>query len=118
MTVPHGTHDLAGLIARLEAAATGGVALDEAILQVVDAKVFASLSNEPPKLRGWAPSYTINLDAALTLVPEEWHPSHEYWDKGAAAFNLIRRAGVYVEGRARTPALALCIAALKARLAT
>ena len=70
-----------------------------------------------------APDCTVRLDAALTLVPEGWG-----WDlvQGTANSIGIPRAHVWsgkkgdhrmIEGNAATPALALCIAALKARQA-
>ncbi len=70
--------------------------------------------------RGPAPHYTTSLDAALTLVP----PNHE-WSAGNDAENQKGWAKVgkevwdenfdeYVVVSA-TPALALCIAALRAR---
>jgi hypothetical protein len=72
--------------------------------------------------------YTGSLDAALTLVPEGWtwhagrHETgcgHAYMHNGkphfvgvAAVPNPTRRSS---EVRATTPAIALCIAALRAR---
>lgn len=58
------------------------------------------------------PAYTASIDAAITLVPE--HCSF------AVRFNVRSEAMVYGQGAgenadAPTPALALCIAALKAR---
>ncbi len=60
------------------------------------------------------PRYTTSLDAAVTLVPEKY-----WWS--------VRNGGCYatvgpsnwhdLEGEAKTPALALCAAALKARAA-
>lgn len=68
------------------------------------------------------PHYTTSLDAALTLVPEEcgWYVD----DAGEVAVFEGKRddnnAGALIIGnchRAPTPALALCIAALRARQA-
>ena len=56
------------------------------------------------------PFYTSSIDAALTLVPEphDFSIQHSPW---SAIVNKKR-------GWGRTPALALCIAALKARSAS
>lgn len=74
------------------------------------------------------PYYTASLDAALTLVPEGWRCTHAYWatdesDPGAT-FNftlpqsLTGKPSVYASGTHKKIALALCIAALKARTPT
>lgn len=68
-----------------------------------------------------APRLTTSLDAALTLVPEGWT-----WDVDATAPECgvdwtLHPQGLEefaVTGTAPTPALALCIAALKARSAS
>ena len=84
-----------------------------------------------------APHYTTSLDAALTLVPEGWgwsvgdiHPPSEavpnsgkpwaeIWVRGPKRTPKLDGMWHSVEGRcginAATPALALCIAALRAR---
>lgn len=68
------------------------------------------------------PHYTTSIDAALTLVPEGYgisvsNPKH--WDGTEDKLPYARVYGVekghYVKGTAETPALALCIAALRAR---
>ena len=65
--------------------------------------------------------YSTSLDAALTLVPEGWGTSqtntHEYndnmWQWGLWCFsNLQEVSSVCVK---KSPALALCVAVLKAR---
>ena len=63
------------------------------------------------------PHYTTSLDAAVTLVPEEWH--WEITDIGTAwvGTHLTAQKVVKFAANAATPALALCIAALKARQA-
>lgn len=73
------------------------------------------------------PSYTSSIDAALTLVPEGWH-----WEVSDSPKEFPARAGVSPvapvdewvcsdtggqDASAATPAIALCIAALKARSA-
>lgn len=62
------------------------------------------------------PHFTASIDAALTLVPESF-----YWEvhQDGCAFVRIPNTDEDVDAwRAATPAIALCIAALKARLAT
>jgi len=91
------------------------------------------------RVPGGLPRYTASLDAALTLVPEEWgwcvgdvhpptetyldagRPWAEIWKRGGPTLHL---AGMLWDGigrngiNAATPALALCIAALTARKET
>ncbi len=66
------------------------------------------------------PRYTTSIDAALTLVPEGWFwiADNNPMTGGYARLNAVPDIGETmkeVAGDARTPALALCIAALKAR---
>lgn len=70
-----------------------------------------------------APAYTASLDAALTLVPKVcgWtvhssHPNHKWADSElpCALVYKGRRHRPWAFGK--TPALALCIAALEARV--
>jgi hypothetical protein len=84
----------------------------------------------PPGVRGWYQKpYTTSLDAAVTLVPEDWNWTVErycfdavmpYREPGAKASvwrdsRNPRERFFYIE--AKTPALALCAAALRARAA-
>ena len=67
----------------------------------------------------WLPHYTTSLDAALTLVPEGWEWELE-WEHSTVAETEIARCKMgdpllFIDPEAATPALALCIAALKAR---
>lgn len=71
---------------------------------------------------GIAPRYTTSLDAAMTLVPEGWlpiidctyiRPEVELHPTDESSFGQGRRFG-----KAATPALALCAAALRAQEAT
>ena len=103
MTVPHGTPDLAALISRLEAARGPDRALDIDIAVAVEAFEIA-------------PSYTASLDAALMLEPKKagWYVS--LTPSGGEA--EIFMDGRFIEAKAATPALALCIVSLKARMAT
>ncbi len=100
------------LIARLEAASEGSEELNDAI----DFELFGSDEARP---------YTTSLDAALTLVPEGWWlrsiegcPQQNEWDamldqKTIPWGKAIGCANENVGSP--TPALAVCIAALKAR---
>ncbi len=75
-------------------------------------------------IAAWAPDFTGSVDAALTLVPEEWTA----WELSSKAnktqfrAELSRLVGLnsenedFEDGWSATPALALCIAALKARI--
>ena len=80
----------------------------------------------------WSPlHYTTSIDATLSLVPEGWSPSMLSWghsrlnDPNDMVHASIVREGAERGGKliedymacrgAATPALALCIAALKAR---
>ena len=65
----------------------------------------------------YLPAFTASLDAALTLVPDRraWEIKSTYWsaDKRPAAC-VVRPDGVRRYGLGATPAIALCIAALRA----
>ncbi len=93
-------------------------------------KWFDSNSHHKPIL----PAYTTSLDAALTLVPERWHIASLRTGNKDCGHNNPKRycgcslqpnlnndegwaKGIQVAEWARTPALALCITALKARAA-
>ena len=119
------------LISKLEAASGGSKELDA---EIADAVGVASRSRRTAsgKSKGrewfvdshggvqtWAqdpPPYTTSLDAALTLVPEGWTgiipvsggDDAWLWQSGGGAGRGVRVSGT-------TPALALTIAALKAR---
>ncbi len=76
----------------------------------IDDFLVSDISKNHPK------RYTASLDAALTLVPEGWWVQH----LGKITTGWWCRLGI--EGRslmyvAKTPALALCAAALRARAA-
>lgn len=69
----------------------------------------------------YVPRYTTSIDAALTLVPEGWRVDCCWEDAGGTwMFDLIARnkSGTTGQCRAPTPALALCIAAMRARTTT
>jgi hypothetical protein len=65
-------------------------------------------------------AYTASIDAALTLVPEGWQRSIWIGDSDDQRTALVELcpydADTEVQVRAATPALALCAAALKARM--
>ena len=126
---------LAELIARLEAATERS--------RELDAEIWAHLNGFTGAIKGrwvggrwsWSvgsvgvwddelPHYTTSIDAALTLVPENWWAEiHARTDTPSCVLHEFplpcrrvpsERPYVLV---AATPALALCIAALKARKA-
>jgi len=120
------------LLTRLEAAEEGSRELDAEIEIAVlpaymvtkDAEGFVQINMHGTALTPvWAdynphsaPHYTTSIDAALTLIPDGWRYWH-YWTGvyGAAVFPT-RGGGPRIKVHdAATPALALCIAALKAR---
>jgi hypothetical protein len=92
---------LGDLIAALEAAAGPSHALDDAIEMLL-----------PDLMRERHRHYTASIDAALTLVPDAtaWAAGEDEDGTGCAD---IPRHRILVH--AATPAIALCIAALRAR---
>lgn len=124
------------LIAKLEAATEGSRELDCDIFVATAPSPFVSYYPDCvlASLGGFAarveikdiPAYTTSLDAALTLVPER-DKSGAYWrciierkplHSGQAWLAEVRphaKDGGYAI--AYTPALALCVAAMKARTA-
>ena len=98
------------LIERLEAAPEGSRELDRwvqrGLVRVAD-------------VRFSCPAYTTSTDAALSMVPEGWS-WHIHWIAWNAALKANASIGNLGGDRAfqsiaPTPALAICIAALKAR---
>jgi hypothetical protein len=92
------------LIAKLESATEGSRELDREVNLAATGKFLHHL----------APRYTTSIDAALTLVP-----GYHYWIVGVQYAAVWQEDGrladaekIVTHGR---PALALCIAALKAR---
>ena len=104
------------LIARLEEAAEGSHRLDA---QIAGAVSVAILMDEDWSHTG--PHYTTSIDAALTLVPEGWYVSIAYQDHNDANYSwnvaIVRKgqAASAESGPRNSFALALCIAALRAR---
>ena len=131
------------LITRLEGAEEGSQALDLAVFEIAQPKTFhrhywnarSCLSRDMPDDQKDAearanmrpPAYTGSIDVALTLVPKGWQTTHaaqkwndpKRWHWGIGCDALHKDAeptpGGDVCGEAVGPALALCIAALKAR---
>lgn len=121
------------LIAKLEAADKGSASLSAEIWQVVAPKTVArhrsdALAFTPKgapenvqaeavryRLERAAPAYTESIDAALTLVPEKMARLVyiETCVPAKVGFRRDDKSVLFYE--AATPALALCIAALKAR---
>lgn len=68
------------------------------------------------------PYYTSSIDSALMLVGPDWHVlnlrhmSETEWFCGLAEKFAESEFANEVEAKARTPAIALCIASLRARL--
>ena len=129
------------LIARLESATEGSRELDEAIVRALypeaivdfyiygdDEKAVHTVFHARPLIadKSELPFFTTPLDAALTLVPEGCD-----WEILRTTESVARNeAFIYsptfmicndedrIYGEANTPALALCIAALKAKDST
>lgn len=134
-TALHGAHTeadnsgLAGLLARVEAATGADIELDEAIslalcdehrfMQLADAPVGAGCEMYRFGPRGFhsALRVTASLDAALALV-ERVLPGM-LWAKNYEGGFRIYQPGVsgFFSGYAKTPALALLAAMLKALIA-
>jgi hypothetical protein len=122
--------NLRSLIEELEAATVGSRALDADIFWTIN----LPHSEHWPTTHRWVsmvPAYTTSIDAALTLVPEGWPITEMSWwpsvPKGYESEN-VARVGIMgldyagfgnhklrFRAEAKTPALAFCIAALKAR---
>lgn len=61
------------------------------------------------------PHVTADLQACIDhVVPEGWRVTHAYWDHERATLVLGSGPHRWFEGKSTTPALALCIASLKA----
>lgn len=129
----------ADLIARLEQATEGSRELDAAIARAIGNKVETIIVPEghpvfaaggglefmvrPDGSRSSVPPYTTSLDAALTLVPEGWRVAEmkDGIPSDAGPYCHVRlwcpvnsALGHRHGASGITPALALCIAALRA----
>lgn len=105
------------LIAALEEAADGSDALDRAIAKACN---IPWSSDEGGQFGGYGllPSrvwFTRSLDAALTLLPApDWE-----WELSWSSYGAVAKLGdprLHMEGEHKSPAIALTIAALRARL--
>jgi hypothetical protein len=119
MTADH----LSGIIERLEKANGPDRELDAEIHRAITPLLSDTQIDQ--KVSGWlfggdhaqptlAPFYSKSIDAALTLVPSGYGAvsmSIGEGERGSSA----RLGHPYVHGNAKTPAIALCIAALRAR---
>lgn len=93
------------LIAALEAATGPSFVLDLSIaFYVRPADIAQTLGPRP---------YTASIDAAMTLVPERWQWVLDGGDTPSRAC-LLDRGERCVDVTGATPAIALCIAALRA----
>ena len=64
----------------------------------------------------YAPSYTASIDAAMTLVPEGWSYTVAWLHRNGRATVAMFHAKLNEQrAESQTPAIALCIAALKAK---
>ena len=108
----------AALIAKLEAATEGSRELDDEITTLVREQIEG--------LTWQTVRYTTSIDDALTLVPVDpkggwyWRVGHSSLYRGWAHLNRYHPdncdTGDETSGNSATPALALCIAALRARM--
>lgn len=115
------------LIERLEAASGPDRELDAEIAVAIGlGKATANHAGRYWKqgdlhVTGEAPAYTASIDAALTLVPEGWTYEGRQGPSGFPhlwTLSTIKCGDVRyttVTGRARSAAITLCIAALRAR---
>ena len=126
--------DLTALLARLEAHPEGGRELDGDIATAINLMLSSDYSYADwraycarnPSLGNHlyddVPRYTTSTDAAVTLVPADHEWSLTSWSNGDMISGKPR-ARVFTGRfdfkwcRAATPALALCVAALRARQA-
>jgi hypothetical protein len=102
------------VLAALEAATVGSRELDELVW-------FATGGVQPKGLNGYfAPPYTTNVELALELVPAGWPRRISEGRFGCWVADLLRGDKSWkqepdVSAVHTTPALALCLAALRAR---
>lgn len=96
------------LIAKLGVTTEGSRELDKAI--------WLALGESPHRLM-LCPEYTASIDAALTLVPNGWCWAVLRLPNGmfSAGMQKPPAAPLLTDDEFATPALALCVAALRAR---
>jgi hypothetical protein len=124
--------DYAGLIERLEKASGPDREVDAAIMYAEIERGAGMTVARIPELTETASYYTSSIDAALTLVPEGWPIDQLSWwprvpqnyeDQRVCRVKIIAlRPDGFADKEcfhavAKSPAIALCIAALKARAA-
>ena len=133
--MPDTPTELDALIARLEAASGPSRGLDALISYAVKGqwalmdgdeklarmdKFTAAVESCDEEKIAVADHFTASLDAALTLVPDGFHWSVYDTDGGTDANAQVEPPNFSTapwNGTSKTPALALCIAALRARAA-
>lgn len=116
------------LIKRLEAATGPSRELDAEIVRLVAGwkRIDSPGGADWIDPRGYeqcdrdVPHYTASIDAALTLVPEHWSATISTHPNNIGTFARVYNDGMKTEPAFnvhgnRPPAIALCIAALKAR---
>ncbi len=112
------------LIGRLEAATEGSHELDGAIYRYLHPKRCEQYADDREIRHAWTcPQWTTSLDAALTLVGDKWWTVGPGKTReaeplyGAAIYEpIVGEPQLIASGETNAnPALALCIAALKAR---
>lgn len=117
--------DYSDIIERLEKATGPDRRLDFDLWSIVtNPSGFPAFSEPEPVRTNWFecwkdrngfPNYTRSTDDARTLIPEGWE-----WTLHCETEDCRVEIGdpqIGLEGRSETPAIALCIAALKARAA-
>lgn len=117
MTPPH-TEGMKELIEKLEKAGGPDRFLDAIICFRAHPHKFRGLIEHEwvrSEAAAYSPKYTSSIDVALTLVPEGYDSvSASINERGQSS---MRIGTPYVFGNGATPAIALCIAALKSRAA-
>lgn len=115
--------DLEALASRVEAAEAGSFDLDKAILAALGYTWRGMAYWYHDDTHTWPGSVTLtrSIDAALQLVPEGWDWLREAWDTMTVYPERDRDSIDHdrdCTGKAATPALAICAAALRARSAS
>lgn len=104
------------LIERLEKATGPDRELDAEIMYLEIERGAGIEITRTPELTATANPYTASIDAALTLVPEGWAWRVDCWEAATAKVFIPEKRHHY-SWHGKNPAIALCIAALRARSA-